>query len=109
MTAMHCACFNVFITQDENIYGIYKIHHEIYSTVILPLQLIQEGHLLVSGKRMCTQVLLKGQSAVGPTVTVVGVVTWKLMGSSRSGQLPDVNKTFTCGNQLIHSANPTFS
>ena len=54
---------------------------------------------------------LKGQHAVGPTVTAVGVETWKLMVSyrSESGQLPDVNKTSTCGNQLIHLANLAFS
>ena len=28
--------------------------HEIFSTVILSLPLIQEGHLSVSGERMCT-------------------------------------------------------
>ena len=31
-----------------------KIDHEIFSTVILSLPLIQEGELSVSGKRMCT-------------------------------------------------------
>ena len=31
-----------------------EIDHEIFSTVILPLSLIQEGQLSVSGKRMCT-------------------------------------------------------
>ena len=30
------------------------INHEIFSTVILSLRLIQEGQLSVSGKRMCT-------------------------------------------------------
>ena len=35
-----------------NIVG--KIDHEIFSTVILSLPLIQEGQLSVSGKRMCT-------------------------------------------------------
>ena len=30
-----------------------EINHEIFSTVILSLLLIQEGHLSVSGKRMC--------------------------------------------------------
>ena len=30
------------------------LHHEIFSTVILSLPLIQEGQLSVSGKRMCT-------------------------------------------------------
>ena len=31
-----------------------KIDHEIFSTVILSLPLIQEGQLSVSGERMCT-------------------------------------------------------
>ena len=31
-----------------------EIDHEIFSMVILSLLLIQEGQLLVSGKRMCT-------------------------------------------------------
>ena len=30
-----------------------KIDHEIFSTVILSLPLIQEGHLSVSGERLC--------------------------------------------------------
>ena len=31
-----------------------EINHEIFSTVILSLPLIQEGQLSVSGERMCT-------------------------------------------------------
>ena len=31
-----------------------EIDHDIFSTVILPLPLIQEGQLSVSGERMCT-------------------------------------------------------
>ena len=31
-----------------------ECNHEIFSTVILSLPLIQEGQLSVSGKRMCT-------------------------------------------------------
>ena len=31
-----------------------EIDHEIFSTIILSLQLIQEGQLSVSGERMCT-------------------------------------------------------
>ena len=31
-----------------------EIDHEIFSTVILSLSLIQEGQLSVSGERMCT-------------------------------------------------------
>ena len=32
----------------------WRFDHEIFSTVILPLPLIQEGQLSVSGERMCT-------------------------------------------------------
>ena len=32
----------------------WSFDHEIFSTVILSLSLIQEGQLSVSGKRMCT-------------------------------------------------------
>ena len=35
-------------------YSFEEIDHEICSTVILSLPLIQEGHLSVSGERMCT-------------------------------------------------------
>ena len=33
------------------------IDHEIFSTVILSLPLIQEGQLSVSGERMCTELV----------------------------------------------------
>ena len=35
-------------------HSFVKIDHEIFSTVILSLPLIQEGQLSVSGERMCT-------------------------------------------------------
>ena len=35
-------------------HSFVKIDHEIFSKVNLPLMLIQEGQLSVSGKRMCT-------------------------------------------------------
>ena len=35
-------------------HSFMEIDHEIFSTFILFLQLTQEGHLSVSGKRMCT-------------------------------------------------------
>ena len=38
-------------------HSVVEIAHEIFSTVILPLQPIQEGHLSVSGER-CAQVLV---------------------------------------------------
>ena len=34
--------------------NILDVDHEIFSTVILSFQLIQEGQLSVSGERMCT-------------------------------------------------------
>ena len=37
-----------------NWYSFVEIDHEIFSTVILSLLLIQEGQLSVPGKRMCT-------------------------------------------------------
>ena len=36
-----------------------EIDHEIFSTVILSLPLVQEGQLSVSGERMCT-ILVNG-------------------------------------------------
>ena len=42
-------------TGDQEVAGsIVEIDHEIFSTVILSLPLIQEGQLSVSGERMCT-------------------------------------------------------
>ena len=38
----------------ENLKFFLKIDHEIFSMVILSLQLIQDGQLSVYGKRMCT-------------------------------------------------------
>ena len=35
-------------------HSFVEIDHEIFSTVILSLPLIQEGRLSVSGERMCT-------------------------------------------------------
>ena len=43
-----------FIQADLWQHSFVEIDHEIFSTVILSLLLIQEGQLSVSGKRMCT-------------------------------------------------------
>ena len=40
--------------QREVKHSLVEIDHEIFSTVILSLPLIQEGQLSVSGERMCT-------------------------------------------------------
>ena len=47
-----------------------KTDHEIFSTVILPLLLIQEGQLSVSGKRM-SQVPLRELSCPGKSVVII--------------------------------------
>ena len=39
---------------EEVLKVIMEIDHEIFSTIILSLPLIQEGQLSVSGERMCT-------------------------------------------------------
>ena len=36
-------------------HSFVETDHEIFSTVILSLPLIQEGHVSVSGERMCTR------------------------------------------------------
>ena len=45
--------FNVFFWYRTYV-SFVEIDHEIFSTVILSLPLIQEGQLSVSGERMCT-------------------------------------------------------
>ena len=44
-----------------------EIDHEIFSTVILSLPLVQEGLLAVSGERMC-KILVKGLSLPSKSV-----------------------------------------
>ena len=44
----HNICFHT------EIHSFIEIDHEIFSTVIFSLPLIQEGQLSVSGERMCT-------------------------------------------------------
>ena len=43
-----------FSPRQSQQHSLVEIDHEIFSTVILSLLLIQEGQLSVSGKRMCT-------------------------------------------------------
>ena len=44
----------VGLTPPGRQHSVAEIDHEIFSTVILSLPLIQEGQLSVSGERMCT-------------------------------------------------------
>ena len=45
-------------------HSFVEIDHEIFSTVILSLPLIQEGQLSVSGERMCTVLSLPSKRVV---------------------------------------------
>ena len=49
---------SMFLSRNKKNNDVYpckpEIDHEIFSTVILSLPLIQEGQLSVSGERMCT-------------------------------------------------------
>ena len=43
-------------------HSFVEIDHEIFSTVILSLRLIQEGQLSVSGERMCSVLVNRSES-----------------------------------------------
>ena len=77
-------------------HSFVEIDHEIFSTVIFPLPLIQEGQLSVSGERMCTILVnrLEGQprwlswmrrptgdqEVAGSTPAEVGnILSWRLI------------------------------
>ena len=49
----YLSCFISILTCSLS-HSFMEIDHEIFSTVILSLSLIQEGQLSVSGDRMCT-------------------------------------------------------
>ena len=44
----------IFLLLPDELHSFVEIDHEIFSTVILSLPLIQGGQLSVSGERMCT-------------------------------------------------------
>ena len=46
--------FDLYLSGHTGLKPFVEIDHEIFSTVILSLPLIQEGQLSVSGERMCT-------------------------------------------------------
>ena len=52
-----------------------EIDHEIFSTVILSLPLIQEGQLSVSGKRMCTILVNRLEDSACPVNLWLGKLT----------------------------------
>ena len=52
-----------------------EIDHEIFSTVILSLPLIQEGQLSVSGERMCTILVNRLEDKACPVNVWLGKLT----------------------------------
>ena len=52
-----------------------EIDHEIFSTVILYLPLIQEGQLTVSGERMCTILVNRFEDKACPVKVWLGKLT----------------------------------
>ena len=47
--------FTTFITYHAVLRSLWRLGHENISTAILPLPLIQEAQLSVTGERMCTK------------------------------------------------------
>ena len=56
-------------------HSFVKIDHEIFSTVILSLPLIQEGQLSVSGERMCTVLVNRFEDEACPVNMWLGKLT----------------------------------
>ena len=56
-------------------HSFVKIDHEIFSTVILSLPLIQEGQLSVSGERMCTILVNRIEDKACPVNVWLGKLT----------------------------------
>ena len=56
-------------------HSFVEIDHEIFSTVILSLPLIQEGQLAVSGERMCTVLVNRLEDQTCPVNVWLGKLT----------------------------------
>ena len=56
-------------------HSFVEIDHEIFSTVILSLPLIQEGHLSVSEERMCTILVNRLEDKACPVNVWLGKLT----------------------------------
>ena len=56
-------------------HSFVEIDHEIFSTIILSLLLIQEGQLSVSGKRMCTILVNRLEDLACPVNMWLGKLT----------------------------------
>ena len=56
-------------------HSFVEIDHEIFSTIILSLPLIQEGQLSVSGERMCTILVNRLEDKACPVNVWLGKLT----------------------------------
>ena len=56
-------------------HSFVEIDHEIFSTVILSLLLIQEGQLSVSGERICTKLVNRLEDKACPVNVWLGKLT----------------------------------
>ena len=56
-------------------FSFVEIDHEIFTTVILSLPLIQEGQLSVSGERMCTILVNRLEDKACPVNVWLGKLT----------------------------------
>ena len=56
-------------------HSLVEIDHEIFSTVIFSLLLIQEGQLSVSGERMCTILVNRLEDSACPVNVWLGKLT----------------------------------
>ena len=60
-------------------HSFVEIDHEIFSTVILSLRLIQEGQLSVSGERLCTILVNRLEDLACPVNVWLGKLTALVM------------------------------
>ena len=73
-------------------HSFVEIDHEIFSTVILSLLLIQEGQLSVSGEKMCTILVIRLEDYACPVnvwlgkLTALNMTSLGLMGGKTSTQ-----------------------
>ena len=61
-------------------HSFVEIDHEIFSTVILSLPLIQEGQLSVSGERMCTILINLHERMLPTSAGVEPATSWSPVG-----------------------------
>ena len=89
-------------------HSFVEINREIFSMVILPLPLIQEGHLSVSGERMCTILVNRLEDQACPVNVWLGKLT--MLDMTPLGWLGRKTSTQTnkhgCITNRVYTLNP---